>query len=375
MKIGILGGGQLGRMLVQAAIPLDIDISVMDKSVDFPTPDIWPYFQEGDFTNYDHVMEFGRTVDAITIEIESVNIEALYDLEREGKVIFPQPHILDIIADKGLQKNFYKEHNLPTSSFILCDGAEIKDKVESGELALPFVQKVRKGGYDGRGVHVVQTIDDLQNLLHGPSVVESLVEIQKEIAVIVCRGRDGNISHFPVVEMSFHPTANLVEFLFSPSNLSLAKQKEAIEISRGIAEQMGIYGLLAVELFEDVNGNILINEVAPRPHNSGHHTIEACITSQYEQLIRVLSNFPQGETDLIQPSVMVNLLGEEGYAGIPVFEGLGEILGMKGVYPHIYGKTTTKPFRKMGHVTVMSNELPEAIRLAQEVKSILKVKA
>jgi len=221
MKIGILGGGQLGRMLVQAAIPLDIDISVMDKSVDFPTPDIWPYFQEGDFTNYDHVMEFGRTVDAITIEIESVNIEALYDLEREGKVIFPQPHILDIIADKGLQKNFYKEHNLPTSSFILCDGAEIKDKVESGELALPFVQKVRKGGYDGRGVHVVQTIDDLQNLLHGPSVVESLVEIQKEIAVIVCRGRDGNISHFPVVEMSFHPTANLVEFLFSPSNLSM----------------------------------------------------------------------------------------------------------------------------------------------------------
>ncbi|MBK8393274.1 MAG: 5-(carboxyamino)imidazole ribonucleotide synthase [Saprospiraceae bacterium] len=375
MKIGILGGGQLGRMLVQAAIPLDIDISVMDKSVDFPTPDIWPYFQEGDFTNYDHVMEFGRTVDVLTIEIESVNVEALYDLEREGKVIFPQPRLLDIIADKGFQKNFYKEHDLPTSSFILCDGFEIKDKIVSGEVTFPFVQKVRKGGYDGRGVQVVFSEADLEKLLSGPSVVEKMVDIQKEIAVIVCRGMDGQMSHFPVVEMSFHPTANLVEFLFSPSTLPSEKQKEAIEISRGIADKMGIYGLLAVELFEDADGNILINEVAPRPHNSGHHTIEACITSQYEQLIRVLSGFPLGDTDLIQPTVMINLLGEDGFAGIPIFEGLGEVLGMKGVYPHIYGKTTTKPFRKMGHVTVMNQQLDEAINLAQKVKEILKVKA
>lgn len=373
MKIGVLGGGQLGRMLVQAASPLDLDIYIMDKSADYPAPDIWPYFFEGDFTEYNHVLEFGRTVDVITIEIESVNIEALHQLEREGKLVIPQASKLALIADKGIQKQFYADQELPTAPFILCDSSEIEGLVQEGKIAYPFVQKLRKGGYDGRGVQLVKSDADLSQLLPGASLIEEMVAIQKELAVIVARSTDGNMSHFPVAEMAFHPTANLVEFLFAPSRISEEKQQEAIEIARRCAETLDIHGLLAVEMFEDSEGNILINEIAPRPHNSGHHSIEACITSQYEQLCRILAGFPQGNTDLIQPAVMINLLGEAGYSGKVKYEGLGDVLGMSGVYPHLYGKQTTKPYRKMGHVTILDKNLDTAIEKARLVQSRLKV--
>ncbi|MCB0645684.1 MAG: 5-(carboxyamino)imidazole ribonucleotide synthase [Saprospiraceae bacterium] len=373
MKIGILGGGQLGRMLVQAASPLDLNVYVMDKSSDYPAPDIWPYFFEGDFSDYNHVLEFGRTVDVITIEIESVNVEALHQLEAEGKVIIPQPSKLELIADKGLQKQFYADQGLPTSPFLLCHSDEIPSLVEQGKITIPFVQKLRKGGYDGRGVMVVRSAEEVSQVLQGDSLIEELVSIQKELAVIVARGMDGEITSFPVVEMAFHPTANLVEFLFAPSRLPLDKQEEATRIAIACAEKMDIHGLLAVEMFEDENGRILINEVAPRPHNSGHHSIEACITSQYEQLCRILANLPQGKTDLIQPAVMINLLGEDGYSGKVKYQGLGEVMKLGGVYPHIYGKKSTKPFRKMGHVTVLDSNLDEAIKKARTVQNTLKV--
>ena len=373
MKIGILGGGQLGRMLVQAASPLDLDIFVMDKSGDFPAPDIWPYFFEGDFTEYNHVLQFGRDMDVITIEIESVNIEALYQLEREGKTVIPQPAKLALIADKGLQKQFYADHNLPTSPFVLCGSEDVLALIDEGKISFPFVQKLRKGGYDGKGVHVVRDSNDLLNLLPGPSLIEDLVDINKELAVIVSRGLDGHIKSYPVVEMAFHPTANLVEFLFAPSKMEESKQAFATQIAIDCAEKMDIHGLLAVEMFEDKDGQILINEVAPRPHNSGHHTIEANITSQYEQLCRILASYPQGKTDLLQPAVMINLLGEEGHSGPVKYKGLNEVLDLSGVYPHLYGKKTTKPFRKMGHVTVLDANLDEAITKARKVQGMLKV--
>lgn len=373
MTIGILGGGQLGRMLVQAASPLDIKIVVLDKSSDYPAPDIWPYFVKGDFTNYDDVLTFGRTVDIITVEIESVNTEALAKLEREGKKVYPQAQILNLIADKGLQKDFYKTHHLPTSAYINCDFSDIPNLLVSGEIKFPFVQKLRKGGYDGKGVLVVKNEAQLAELLPGPSMVEHMVDIDKEIAVIVCRNPKGEIAVYPAVEMQFHPTANLVEYLFCPSSLTQNQNEHAQQIAKTIAEKMQIIGLLAVELFLDKSGEILINEVAPRPHNSGHHTIEACVTSQYEQHLRALLDWPLGDTTLLQPAVMLNVLGEPGHDGDTHYQGLADILKVSGVFPHLYGKKQTKPFRKMGHITITAPTLAEAKSKAMEVRDMLKV--
>lgn len=373
MKVGILGGGQLGRMLVQEASRLDIDVVSLDKSNDFPVPDIWPHFQSGDFTQYNDVLNFGGTCDIITIEIESVNVDALKTLQSMGKKVFPQPEVLEIIADKGLQKQFYNKHGIPTANFELLSKDDIK--IYNQRKFKPFVQKLRKGGYDGKGVQIIRTEADLSNIWAEPSVAEELVELEKEISVIVCRDEMGNIVSYPVVEMEFHPTANLVEFLFSPSSIVDDINEQAQTIAKKIADKLGIVGLLAVEMFVDKNNRVLVNEIAPRPHNSGHHTIEACYTSQFEQHLRSICGLPLGSTNQILPAVMINLLGEEGYSGIAKYEGLEEALKIEGVYPHIYGKKETRPMRKMGHVTIIDKTLGGAVEKAKAVKKLIKVVA
>jgi 5-(carboxyamino)imidazole ribonucleotide synthase len=375
-KIGVLGGGQLGKMLLEAAVPLSLDVSILDKQKDFPAGPHTNKFTEGDFTNYDDVVAFGRDKDIVTIEIEAVNEDALRTLEAQGVKVYPQPAALKIIKDKGIQKQFYQDNGFATSKFKLFDNSEaIKTAILDGKITIPFVQKSRKDGYDGKGVFVVKSISDLANLLPGPALVEDLVDINKELAVIVSRNPDGEVKCFPVVEMEFHPVANLVEFLFTPSAIDKAVEAQAIGLATAIADKMEIVGLLAVELFLDQNGNILVNEVAPRPHNSGHHTIEGCYTSQFSQLLRAILNLPLGDTSIIQPAVMINVIGEPGFTGPPIYEGLDEALSLTGVYPHLYGKAITKPYRKMGHITIMNADLEEAKRVARNIKSNFKVKA
>jgi 5-(carboxyamino)imidazole ribonucleotide synthase len=373
-KIGVLGGGQLGKMLCQAAHPMGIRLHVMDQSDNYPTAAVTPLFTEGNFQNYKDVISFGRDMDILTIEIENVNTEALLFLEKNGIKVYPQPKIIDLIKDKGTQKSFYAEHGLPTPAFSLHeDKNAILKAIQRASITLPFVQKIRTGGYDGRGVLVVKEEADLENLMDGPSVIEQLVDIKKELAVIVARSTNGEIKSFPLVEMQFHPTANLVELLFSPSQVSEEIQQKAKAISEQIAEKMEIFGLLAVELFLDKNDNILINEVAPRPHNSGHHTIEANITSQYEQHLRAILGLPLGNTDLIVPAAMTNLLGEPGYTGKAIYQNIEKCMEISGAHLHIYGKDTTKPYRKMGHVTAINPDLNEAIIRAKKVKDQLKI--
>jgi 5-(carboxyamino)imidazole ribonucleotide synthase len=373
-KIGVLGGGQLGKMLCQAAHPMGIKLHVMDQSDNYPTAAVTPYFTEGNFQNYRDVVSFGRDKDILTIEIENVDTTALHYLEKNGIKIYPQPNVIDLIKDKGEQKQFYKKNQLPTSPFQLYeDDKSILKAVEKGALKLPFVQKIRTGGYDGRGVQIVRSEEDLKNIMLEPSVVENLVDIDKEIAVIVARSANGEIKTFPVVEMEFHPTANLVEILFAPSKINNEKQEEARKIATKIAEKLEIIGLLAVELFLDNEGKILINEVAPRPHNSGHQTIEANVTSQYEQHLRAILGLPLGDTEILVPAAMANLLGDPEYNGKAIYNNIENCLRLSGVHVHLYGKEITSPFRKMGHVTVVDKDLDNAIAKAKEVKNTLKI--
>lgn len=373
-KIGVLGGGQLGRMLVEAGIPLALEINILDESIEFPAAGICNRFYQGSFSNYDDVLQFGMAMDIITVEIESVNTDALKTLQQHGKAVYPQAEVLELINDKGLQKLFYQKHELPTSKFRLYeDKAEIMAAIESGVLSLPFVQKIRKGGYDGRGVSVINGVVDFDLLFDAPSVVEEKVAITKEMAVIVARSAKGEVKAYPMVEMDFHPTANLVESLFCPSTLGPEIESTAQHIAINLAQKLGIVGLLAVELFLDNDNQVLINEMAPRPHNSGHHTIEACDTSQFEQLLRAILDLPLGSTDLIRPAVMINLLGEQGYSGKAHYQGLAAALTIPGVYPHIYNKKITKPNRKMGHLTVMHQDLQTARQTASALQKQLKV--
>jgi 5-(carboxyamino)imidazole ribonucleotide synthase len=373
-KIGILGGGQLGKMLYQAGSKMSLNISIMDKSKDFPAGAVCPNMVIGDFSDYDDVMRFGKDKDVLTIEIESVNTEALLDLQTAGVAVHPNPISLRIIKDKGLQKEFYIQNGFPTSSFLIFDdSSEIIAAFGRNEINLPFVQKARKDGYDGRGVQIISKEADFEKLFDTPSIVEGLVSIRKELAVIASRNESGEIKCFPVVEMEFNPTANLVEYLYSPSNCTFEQQDECIQLASALIEAFDICGLLAVEFFLNSEGNILINEVAPRTHNSGHHTIEAADTSQFEQHLRAVLNLPLGNTDQTSPSVMVNLLGENGYTGKPDYTGLEECLKIKGVNVHLYGKPLTKPFRKMGHVTILDKDLDTAIEKAKFVKDTIKI--
>ncbi len=375
-KIGILGGGQLGKMLALAAANRDLPIWSLDKSKDFPAGPFSTKFIEGDFKNYNDVYNFGKQVDVLTIEIEHVNVDALLQLEKEGVKIHPSPRALNIIKDKGLQKQFYKDNDLPTSDFTFYDGAEaIRTAVESGDLSLPFVQKSRGGGYDGKGVAVIKTQSDLaEKLLPVPSITEPLVDIDKELAVVAARNEDGEIKTFPTVEMEFNQTANLVEFLICPANISAEIEQKATALAVKTIAAYDLCGLLAVELFLTKSGEILINEVAPRPHNSGHHTIDSCYTSQFQQHLRAIQNYPLGDTTMKTPSVMVNLLGADGYTGDAHYAGMAEVMALRGVNLHLYGKKTTKPFRKMGHATVTAESTEEAKKIAKQVQEGLVIK-
>lgn len=373
-RLGILGGGQLGKMLFQAGSPKHLPISIMEKNEDCPAFHVCPAFTKGDITQFDDVMAFGENVDVLTIEIESVNTEALEKLKDGGKEVYPQPEVLAIIKDKGEQKLFYQNHQIATADFYLYENAAaIRQDVDSGKLKLPFVQKARKDGYDGRGVQVVKTNEQLSSLFDVPSMVEVLVPIRAEISVIVARSTQGEMSSFPPVQMEFHPTANLVEFLFSPTDMEDSINEEAVRLAEKVASTMGITGLLAVEMFVDQNNRILVNEVAPRPHNSGHHTIEANYVSQYEQHLRAITGMPLGSTRAHHAAAMINVLGAEGYEGPAVYQGLTDILKMEGVYVHLYGKTITKPFRKMGHITVIGKDVQDVKEKAKFIYQTIKV--
>ena len=375
-KLGIIAGGQLGKMLVLAASNWDIKTYILDTEEHCPASTCCTSFVKGNQLEYDDVISFGNKVDMITFEIENVNIEALKKLKSEGKKIFPDPDTLAIIQDKGLQKEFYQNNKIPSPQFSLFNSKdELIAAVRTGTITLPFVQKLRKGGYDGKGVAIIQSQNDFKSLLEGASLVEKLVEIQTEISVIVARNHKGEIKCFPVVEMEFNEEANLVEKLICPSSLNEKIIRQANEIATQIISSFNLCGLLAVEMFVDKNNVVWVNEIAPRPHNSGHHTIESVVTSQYEQLLRAIFNFPLGSIQLKMPSVMINLLGEPGYEGAVRYEGLTNCMGIEGVKIHLYGKKITKPYRKMGHVTVLATTVDEAKMKASIVKQKLKVKS
>lgn len=371
LKLGILGGGQLGRMLIQESINYNVTTHVLDPDPHAPCKDICNHFTAGSLTDYDTVYKFGKKVDLLTIEIEKVNVDALEQLEIEGVVVYPQSRVIRLIQDKGVQKQFFKENDIPTSPFQLIQS---KNELKSGSFGYPYIQKLRREGYDGRGVYTVRSEADLINAFEAPSVIEKLIDFEKEIAVIVARNEKGEVKTFPCVEMEFNPEANLVEFLISPSNLDADILKRADELAIKIAEDLKIVGILAVELFLTSNGEILVNEIAPRPHNSGHQSIEGNYTSQYEQLLRAIFNLPLGDTHSLGNAVMINLLGEKGYEGYAEYEGLEKALALSGVYVHLYGKKITKPFRKMGHVTILDADREKAIEKAKFVQRTIKVK-
>lgn len=370
LRLGILGGGQLGRMLLQKAADFNISNAVLDPDPEAPCKSICEEFHEGSFRDFETVLNFGRTVDILTIEIEHVSVEALEQLENEGVIVYPQARVIRLVQDKGAQKIFYRTHGIPTAEFHLL---ESKEHLEKYAANFPFMQKLRKGGYDGKGVTRLDNLSQIDQAFDEPSILEKLVDFEKELSVIVARNSKGEISAFPVVDMEFNTEANLVEFLFAPSLLSVAQEKEAIRIAKAVAESLQIVGLLAVEMFLTRSGELLVNEIAPRPHNSGHHTIEGNVTSQYEQHLRAILGLPLGSTAIIRPAVMVNLLGEKGHSGHAKYQGLEEVMKLENVYVHLYGKKLTKPFRKMGHVTVLGNTLEEARTKAQQVKSSIKI--
>lgn len=373
-RIGILGGGQLGKMLCQAGSRWGLNLSILDTDPHFPAGQVCPQFTSGSFRNEADVLRFGNGMDVLTIEIEHVSVDALEQLQDRGVKVYPSPEVLRTIQDKGLQKLFYRDHQIPTSEFTLYErSSEIRDAIRSGQLSIPFVQKSRTAGYDGRGVAIIRKVEDLDKLLEGPSLAEDLVPMQKEIAVIVARDIHGQCKAFPSVEMEFHEEANLVEFLACPADLTDRQEKEAEQLAIRVAEAFGSVGLLAVELFLTQDGTFLVNEVAPRPHNSGHHTIECCETSQYEQHLRAITGMPLGSTQLIRPGVMLNLLGEEGFSGPALYRGWEDCIALPGVHVHVYGKAETRPFRKMGHVTVVADTLEEARHRARIVRETLNV--
>ena len=368
-RIGVLGGGQLGRMLIQSAIDFNIHFSVLDPDGNAPCSKISD-FTSGKLTDFDTVVAFGKPLDLITIEIENVSMAALKELVKQGKQVYPQPEVIELIQDKRTQKEFYRQNHFPTAEFVLTD---TKEDVKNNKDFLPAVNKLGKEGYDGRGVQILRSESDLDKAFDKPSLLEKLIDFEKEISVIVARNASGDVVCYPAVEMVFHPEANLVEYLFSPAQVSDTIAKKAEALARGIIEKLNMVGLLAVEMFVTKNGDVLVNEIAPRPHNSGHQTIEANITSQYEQHLRAILNWPLGSTDMIMSSAMVNLLGEDGYAGEAKYQGMLEVLSQRGVHVHLYGKKTTKPFRKMGHVTIVDADIENLKKKATFVKQTLKV--
>lgn len=371
-KLGVLGGGQLGRMLIQEAANYDVYVHCLDPDPQAPCVDLAHSFTVGSLTDFDTVYQFGQDKDVLTVEIEHVNIEALEKLVAEGKKVFPQPSILKMVQDKGLQKQFYQANNIPTPPFHLVEN---KAEIEAYVTEFPFMQKMRKGGYDGKGVTALKTTSDLANAFDVPSVLELFVDFEKELSVIVSRNENGETAVFPVVECEFNPEANLVEFLFSPAKISDEIAKNAEKLAVQLIESLGMVGILAVELFLTRSGELLVNEIAPRPHNSGHHTIECNVTSQFEQHMRSILNLPLGSTRMTQPGVMINLLGEKGFEGAAIYEGMEKAMAIPGVKVHVYGKANTKSFRKMGHVTITAETIEEAKQTGRDIKSLIRVVA
>ena len=373
-KLGIIAGGQLGKMLIQEASKWDVISYVLDRDENCPASTIASHFIKGSNTDFEAVYQFGKKVDLLTYEIENINIEALKELKSEGHKILPDPDILELIQDKGKQKEFYQQKGIPTAPFKLYDSLEdIKRGMDEDQIPFPFVQKLRKGGYDGRGVAVIHDKSEVHKLLDGASVVEDKVHIEKEIAVIAARNKKGEIKTYPVVEMVFDPQANLVDKLICPSTITEEQSEKAIRLAGEIIDSLDMQGLLAVEFFIDSQGEVVVNEVAPRPHNSGHHTIESIITSQFEQHLRAIFNLPLGSTMPKLPAVMINVLGAEGYEGPVKYEGLTDSMAIKGVKIHLYGKKITQPFRKMGHITVLAGTLESALKKAEKVKQLIRV--
>lgn len=372
--LGILGGGQLGKMLLTETRKFDITTKVLDPSADAPCRIACNTFVQGALTDFDTVYNFGKDVDVLTIEIENVNVDALKKLQSEGVKVYPTPQTIELIQNKATQKQFYATHNIPTAPFHRFESlANLQKAVAKEQITLPFVWKSARFGYDGNGVKIVRQLPDLSLLPEGECIAENLVPFAKELAVIVARNVSGEASTYPVVEMEFHPEANQVEYVLCPARISEEIAQKARAIAVQVAEAFQVVGLLAVELFLTAEGEVLVNEVAPRPHNSGHYSIEAAYTNQFEQHLRAILDLPLGNTDSKVAGVMVNLVGAEGYQGDVVYENIEQILAMEGVTPHIYGKRETRPFRKMGHVTIVNKDIEKARAIAEKVKQTIKV--
>ncbi|MEG3658110.1 5-(carboxyamino)imidazole ribonucleotide synthase [Arenibacter palladensis] len=373
-KLGILGGGQLGKMLLYETRKFDIHTKVLDPSDEAPSRIACNEFFKGDLMNFDAVYALGKKVDVLTIEIENVNLDALEKLEDEGLKVFPPTRALRIIQNKAKQKLFYVDNNIPTADFQrFAYKSEIEDSVANGGLKFPFIWKATQFGYDGQGVKVVRKLEDLNGLPAGECITEEMINFKNELAVIVARSASGEVKTYPVVEMEFHPEANQVEYVICPARIDAKIAEKAQEIALQLSNKIKHVGLLAVEMFQTQDDRILVNEVAPRPHNSGHYSIEASYTNQFEQHIRAILDLPLGNTASKVAGIMVNLVGAEGHTGNVVYENIERILSMDGVTPHIYGKKQTRPFRKMGHVTIVNNDIKEARRIAEQVKNTIKV--
>ncbi|MEM1137683.1 MAG: 5-(carboxyamino)imidazole ribonucleotide synthase [Bacteroidota bacterium] len=370
LKIGVLGGGQLGKMLLQAAMDLNINLHILDPDKEAPCSQLTPFFTQGALQDYTTVVAFGKDLDVLTIEIEKVNTDALKHLQSKGVKVYPQPDIISMIQDKRLQKQYYKENGFPTSDFVLLDTPEDITKYAH---FLPAFQKSARDGYDGRGVQKINSVSDIAHALPGAGLLEKAVAIKKEIAVTVSKNIEGVTSAFPPVELVYHEGQNLVDYLISPAEISSELAEKAKDLALALVNSLGFVGLLAVEMFIDQDDNVLINEIAPRPHNSGHQTIEANITSQYQQHLRAILNLPSGDTAIVTQAAMVNLLGEPGFEGEAHYQGIEKILSTSGVHVHLYGKKITKPFRKMGHVTITGSSREELIAKVDLVKNNCKV--
>ena len=373
-KLGILGGGQLGKMMLYSTRKFDIHTRVMDPSPEAPSKLACNEFTLGDLMDYDAVYNFGKQVDVLTFEIENVNTDALEALEKEGVKVYPSSKTLRTIQNKATQKLFYRDQNIPTADFSrFAFTSEIKAAIVDKSLQLPFVWKSAQFGYDGNGVKVVRTISDLDDLPNVECITETMIPFKNELAVIVVRTPDGDVKTYPVVEMEFHPEANQVEYVICPARIDDDVAKKAQHIALKVSEAFNHVGILAVEMFQTQDNTILVNEVAPRPHNSGHQTIEASYTSQFEQHIRAILNLPLGKTENKVAGIMVNLVGAEDHTGNVVYKNIADIMKLDGVTPHIYGKKETRPFRKMGHVTIVNEDVNEARRIAQIVKTTIEV--
>lgn len=372
--LGILGGGQLGKMLLYETRKYDIRTCVLDPSNEAPCRIACNEFTQGNLMDYNAVYDFGKKVDVLTFEIEGVNVQALEQLEKEGVIVYPSSRNLKIIQNKGSQKKFYRENNIPTADFTIFSSVEmLKKSLEEGRTSLPFVWKSTQFGYDGNGVKIVRNINDLASLPDTECIAETMIPFKNELAVIVARNPSGETKTYPVVEMEFHPEANQVEYVICPARIDAKVAQKAEKIALQVAQAFESVGLLAVEMFQTHDDEILVNEVAPRPHNSGHYSIEASYTNQFEQHLRAILNLPLGKTDSKTAGVMVNLVGEEGFSGDVMYQNIEKIMAMEGVTAHIYGKRQTRPFRKMGHITIIDNDIDKARAVAQKVKNTIRV--